>query len=162
MHLPIYERPVQFGGVSTQTTEESIPGEDVSKLQQVDHYMQKPDHDKGRTSRLNEAHISLPRDWTVDEVLDTVLTAWATLMDRYQRDIFHQFTWGIRDAGKDSAQCIPTPELELSNQTTAKSLTAKVGSVRTKDFAINEGSLLFLNDGTCAEVCMTKQHTQHH
>jgi hypothetical protein len=162
MHLPVGEHPIQLGGVATQATEESIPSDDVSKLQQIDPHMQKPGHDKGRTPRLNEAQIPLPQDWTVDEVLDTVLTAWTTLIDRYQRDLFHQFTWGVKDAGKDSAQCIPTPELELSKRKTVKSLTAKVGSVRTKEIAIHEGSLLFLNDGTSAEVCMLKVHMQHH
>jgi hypothetical protein len=162
MHLPSGEPLIQLEGVGMQTTEESIPSNDVPKPQQINHYMQKPDHGKDRTPRLNEAHIPLPQNWTVDEVLDTVLTAWITLIHRYQRDMFHQFTWGVRDAGKDTTQCIPTPELELSDRMTAKSLTAKVSSVRTKAFAINAGSLLFLNDGTSAEVCMMKKYTQHH
>jgi hypothetical protein len=161
MHLPSGERPIHLSSVAEQTVEQIMPGNGVSKPQETNLYMQRPDQDKGRTPKLNEAHIPLPKNWTADDVLDTVLTAWTILIVRYQRDTFYQFTWGIRDASKDSAQCISAPELDLSNQT-AKSLKAKVGSLRTKEYAINEDSLLFLNDGTSAEVCTIGKPIKHH
>ncbi|KAF7573968.1 Nonribosomal peptide synthetase 6 [Pyrenophora tritici-repentis] len=137
--------------MSGKTKEKTMPGNFVSTLQQIDQHMKEFDRHNAKTLKLNEAQISPPKDWTPDEVLDTVLTSWIILVERYQRDAFHQFTWGISDARTDSAQCIPATELDLSNQSAAKSLTAKIGSLRTKDHAINEGSKLFLNDGTTAE-----------
>jgi hypothetical protein len=162
MHLPHGESAIHFGSVSGKTTEDTVPSNGTSKLQQIDQYMKNPDRGNDQPSKSNEVRIPLPRNWTSDEVLDTILTAWTILIERYQRDLFHQFTWGLRDAGKDCTQCIPTTELDLSNQNVAKSLISKIGGLRSKDYTINEGSKLSLNDGTSAEVCKTMQHTKHH
>jgi hypothetical protein len=133
--------------------EDTTPSDRVSKLQRTDQHVKKAEQDNTQTTKENEVQISLPRDQSWDEVLDTILTAWTILVERYQRDLFHQFTWGVRDAGRDSAASIPTAQLDLPNQSTAKSLIAQISNARTRDHTLNAGSNIFLNDGTSAEVC---------
>jgi hypothetical protein len=160
MHLPNGDGAMHYGEVSRKNMDDAMPSDRASKLQRIDQYMKRPEQGNNRTMNKNQVEISLPQDRPWDEVLDTVLTAWTILVQRYQRDLFHQFTWGVRDAGNDSAACIPTAKLDLPNQSTAKSLTAHISSARTRDYTINAGSKLFLNDGTSAEVCTTLQLTK--
>jgi hypothetical protein len=140
--------------------DDAIPSGRASKLQRIDQYMKRPKQNNTQTTNTNEVQIPLPQGRSWDEVLDTVLTAWTILVERYQRDLFHQITWGVRGAGKDSAACIPTAKLNLLGQSTAKSLTSQISSVRTRNYTINAGSQLFLNDGTSAEVCTILQLTK--
>jgi hypothetical protein len=87
----------------------------------------------------------------MDAVLDIVLTAWTILIQRYQRDVFHRFSWGIKGAGSDKRQCVETGDLDLLNHSNAASLAAKIQEVRLKHVSLN-GTTIFLNDGTKEEV----------
>ncbi|KAF1941350.1 nonribosomal peptide synthetase 6 [Clathrospora elynae] len=104
----------------------------------------------GHVNKINEVHISLPGNLALDEVLDTVLTAWTILIQRYQRDVFHQFTWGAKGAGDNRSQCIPTSDLDLPSQKTVGGLKTRAGDVRSKDITI-EKDAIFLIDGTKEE-----------
>ncbi|KAF1911474.1 nonribosomal peptide synthetase 6 [Ampelomyces quisqualis] len=103
-----------------------------------------------RGKRSNNARIAIPQDCTLDAVLDTALTAWTILIQRYQRDTFHQFTWSIRGNSND-AQCIQTTELDFSGQKTAEGLRQRLSSLRPAGCALSQDSTIIMNDGTNAE-----------
>jgi hypothetical protein len=109
---------------------------------------EKNEHEK----KSNNAQIAIPQNYALDAVLDTVLTAWTILIQRYQRDTFHQFTWSIQ-GNDDDAQCMPTAELEFPRQKTAEDLRRKLSSLRPAGCALTQGSSIIMNDGTNAEVC---------
>ncbi|EOA91572.1 uncharacterized protein SETTUDRAFT_85461 [Exserohilum turcica Et28A] len=144
MHLPNgREHTVRFG---------ALPDEHVAKKVQSSSALDSQHHDgaektNGSVSKPNEARILLPNGSDRDSVLDTVLAAWAILIHRYQRDVFHQFTWGIKDQGNDSTQCISITEIDWASQQTAASLQAKISSVKSSQFKLGEDTTIFLNDG---------------
>lgn len=105
----------------------------------------------GFESKPNKVQLPLPRDLASDAVLDTVLTAWSILIQRYQRDVFHQFTWGINDASNGRKQCVSTSDLGLLEHNTAGSLRTKISHVKSRDIPFGQHSI-FLNDGTEEEV----------
>ncbi|KAJ4371135.1 Non-ribosomal peptide synthetase [Neocucurbitaria cava] len=150
MHLPNGEPLVRFSGVSEEPVEVKVQSNGVVKTQENGTNTNGTAHANQPVSQTNEVHISHPEDLAADAVLDTVLTAWTILVQRYQRDLFHQFTWGVKDAGADQIQCIPTPELGLLNHTTAGSLKGKVADVRSKVISVDK-TVIFLNDGTKEE-----------
>jgi hypothetical protein len=84
-------------------------------------------------------------------VLDIVLAGWTILVQRYQRDAFHQFTWGIKGAGSDNLQCIASEELNLLNHSNVDSLITKISELRLKNVSLDQATV-FLNDGTKEEV----------
>jgi hypothetical protein len=156
MHLSNSEHFVRFGGVSELPSNTKINGNGISKQQQNGSKFDNIKQEYGQVAKSNETHVSVPENRTPDEVLDTVLTAWAILIQRYQRDTFHQFTWKTNDAATDSAQCVLTAELDMATQTSAVGLSAKLSSMRANGCAINQSSTVILNDGTEAEVCLTR------
>lgn len=151
MHLPNgREHTVRFG---------ALPDEHVAKKVQSSSALDSQHHDgaektNGSVSKPNEARILLPNGSDRDSVLDTVLAAWAILIHRYQRDVFHQFTWGIKDQGNDSTQCISITEIDWASQQTAASLQAKISSVKSSQFKLGEDTTIFLNDGINEEVIL--------
>lgn len=151
MHLTNDEHVVRFSGVPEEHTEVKVQDNGIVKTEEKEtdtKDISKPDSGVPAT---NEVSIPLPDGLVTDAVLDTVLTAWTLLVQRYQRDLFHQFTWGIQDAGSDKIQCLPTPELDLLSHKAAGSLKARVADVRLKDVNIDKATI-FLNDGTQEEV----------
>lgn len=152
MHLPHNNHTVRFGGVSERVMERQLHNDDICKQQEDDHptkvCKQQTDQDLG----LNEVHIPLPQNHALDEVLDTVLAAWAILIYRYQRDTFHQFTWGLKNAGEHDVQCISATGLDIPNQSVIESLRQQISAIRSRSIVVDQKSTIFLNDGTEVEV----------
>lgn len=154
MHLPHGDQTVRFGAVTEYPVEKSLQSNGNLTSNQVDSHIDNAAKSNGHESKSNEVDIQIPQNRDVENVLTTILTAWTILIQRYQRDVFHQFTWGIKDAGDVYIQCIPTSELDLLKQEDTKSLNAKIDSVKSKDISPKQDTGIFLNDGTKAEVCI--------
>ena len=152
MHLKNGDHSMHYGGYSDWSTESHANNKDITKAQQFNGESQSCDNKNQHAAQPNEASVIIPSDRSLEEIVDTILTAWAVLIQRYQRDTFHQFTWGIKDRGSDAIQSVQTAELDISNQPNIKSLHSKVSEVRSRGASVDPGSTLFLNDGTEAEV----------
>lgn len=155
MHLKNGDHSIHFGGLSDRPADGFTDGKDGSKPQRhksEDHISSKQTE---HAARPNQGSVALPIDTSLDKVLDTVLTAWTVLIQRYQRDTFHQFTWGLKDVGQDATQCMQTTELKLADQKSVQSLYENVSNVRSRHLSVDSGSTIFLNDGTEVEVCTT-------
>jgi hypothetical protein len=88
-----------------------------------------------------------------EELLDTLLASWTLLLQRYQRDAFHKFTWGPADSSRDLVECIETECLELLKLETANELLTTVRNVVSKEvLGLESPLMLFFNDGTADEV----------
>ncbi|KAL5116376.1 Non-ribosomal peptide synthetase [Pleosporales sp. CAS-2024a] len=107
-------------------------------------------HDtNGHMTAKNEIQMPCPSVGQRHQLLDNLLLAWTILIQRYQRDTFHQFTWGIKSEAQNTVnQCISVAELDLSSLGGTQALRAKTSSVRRPDIALNQDSTLLLNDGT--------------
>ncbi|KAI2486702.1 Nonribosomal peptide synthetase 6 [Pyrenophora tritici-repentis] len=149
MHLPEGERTVRFSGV---------PDEHVKAVQNNGE-IHSPKHANSgdetarineQAAKANEIPIPLPRELSSDAVLDTVLAAWAILVERYQRDVFSQFTWGIKGGGGDSTQCLAAFNLDWRSHKTASGLKTKIQEQRLNNLSLGQGTLFF-NDGTLEE-----------
>ncbi|KAF2635407.1 nonribosomal peptide synthetase 6 [Massarina eburnea CBS 473.64] len=86
----------------------------------------------------------------LEPLLDTVLASWVLLVQRYQRDSFNCFTWGVKAL---ASQCIAAPELDLSKLSTAADLLGKMRSLRTREISqsVAEAPVLYFNDGSNEE-----------
>lgn len=92
------------------------------------------------------------KEQELDMVLDTLLASWILLVQRYQRDAFHRFTWGMAQSGQD-VQCIESERLELSKLETADELLPVVRDAISKETSgLKELSGIFFNDGSADEV----------
>jgi hypothetical protein len=154
MHLPNNEHIVRFRGLPDEHVEKKVQSNGAPETQEHGSRANGSNEAaprNGHVAKANEVHIPLPDNQAPDAVLNTVLSAWTILIQRYQREVFHQFTWGVKGAGNDSIQRILTSGLDLTNQTAARSLMKKIGDVRSKDIILDE-STIFLNDGTIEEV----------
>lgn len=151
MHLPNGNHVVRFGGVSKEPVEVKVQSNGIVKTEEHEPTLGTTLQEEAPISKANEVSIALPQDLAGDALLDTILTGWSILIQRYQRDLYHQFTWGLRDAQISDLQCIPTTDLDLLNQNTAGALKSKIGNVRSKDFNIDQATIV-LNDGTQEEV----------
>ncbi|KNG49863.1 nonribosomal peptide synthetase 6 [Stemphylium lycopersici] len=107
-------------------------------------------HANGHASKANEVRVVVPDSSDSDTVLDTILTAWAILLQRYQRETFNQFTWGLKGHSSASTQCISVGNLDWASQTTAATLRAKIGNVRSTEFSLKD-TTVFFSDGTNEE-----------
>ncbi|KAH9864443.1 Non-ribosomal peptide synthetase [Plenodomus biglobosus] len=152
MHLPNGDHMVRFSGVSEEHTEAKIQSngdvmvsENGTKLKGDSQVAQEE-----ISVAVNEVKIPIADGQDANTVLDAILTAWIILVQRYQRDVFHQFTWGIQGGGADHIQCIPTPDLDLANQQVVGQLKSKVRDLRSKDISLDQSNI-FLNDGTKEE-----------
>jgi hypothetical protein len=153
MHLPNGDHSVRFGGISEKPIEKRTQGDSISKTLDEELPINGSTGQESFGSKSNEVNLSLPQDRALDEVLDTVLAAWTILIHRYQRDTFHQFTWGIKDAGEDGFERVPTIELSLPDHKTASSLRSKIECLRSRSILTDPTSTIFLNDGSEVEVC---------
>lgn len=155
MHLPNGNNAVRFGSISEQSPKKKLRGNGVPKTQNEEVPPEGSSEQSRLTSMPNEVHIHLPQSQALSEVLDTVLTAWTILVHRYQCDTFHNFTWGVKDAGENGTQCLPTADIDLSNHNTANSLRQKLGGLRSNSIPTDSSSTIFLNDGSEAEVSIS-------
>lgn len=155
MHLPNgKENTVRFSGVTDEHVAKKVQSSNTFDNQE--HSLHSKDqnaigHTNGRFTKGNEIRVPLPSATDRNSVLDTVLTAWAILIQRYQRDVFHQFTWGLKDQGNDYAQCISVADIDWASHQTAASLKAKIGNARSAQVTLDETSI-FLRDGSPEEV----------
>jgi hypothetical protein len=152
MHLPNGIDNAHFGGrPEDQLNDEVFSINDVGQTKNST-YTNRSIETNGQHGDTNKVQISFPKDQSLDAILDIILAGWVVLAQRYQRDAFHSFTWGIKGAGSEKAQSIMSAELSLSNQTTVGDLVAKTKDLRLKDVSLDQATI-FLNDGTKEEVC---------
>lgn len=86
-------------------------------------------------------------------LLDSITAGWILLISRYQRDTFHNFTWGVKDA-VDSIQTVATEGMKLGEVVTVADLLEVVRRVRAREIEADGGETrVFFNDGTEDEVC---------
>lgn len=152
MHLSNEDHTLRFGGGGTQKLSEDMMHSNGKTKQPHAEFQDENSGEKNEHEKMsNNAQIAIPQNHALDAVLDTVLTAWTILIQRYQRDTFHQFTWSIKESG-DDAQCIPTADLDFTGLKTAGDLKSKLSSLRPAGCALTQGSTIVMNDGTSAEV----------
>ncbi|KAF2793291.1 nonribosomal peptide synthetase-like protein [Melanomma pulvis-pyrius CBS 109.77] len=99
----------------------------------------------------------------LDTLVDSVIAGWILLVQRYQRDSFHNFTWGLADSGDSVVQTVATTELKLESVVTVADLLAVVRGVRSREIKV-EGTepVLVLNDGTKDEWSFSANITFTH
>lgn len=154
MHLRNGEHVSNFSGAPEEHVAKKVQSNGASKThkqaatQNGDHEVL---HTNGHSSKANEIRALITSDLTPDAVLDTVLAAWTILIHRYQRDVFHQFTWGAVDGRDRASQCINTTDIKFTSHQTAGSLKSQIGNVRSKGYDAHNATL-FLNDGSLHEV----------
>jgi hypothetical protein len=152
MHLANGDHTLRYGGVAQEKTEVKVNGNGTMDVNENGAYTNgHTQMNSHPTEPSNGVEITALKDQPMDAVLDIVLTAWTILIQRYQRDVFHRFSWGIKGAGSDKRQCVETGDLDLLNHSNAASLAAKIQEVRLKHVSLN-GTTIFLNDGTKEEV----------
>ncbi|KAJ4313054.1 Non-ribosomal peptide synthetase [Neodidymelliopsis sp. IMI 364377] len=150
MHLPNGDHTLRYGGVTQEKTQVKINSNGTLDVNQDGAYNNVHEQANNLSVETNEVNITIPQDQPLDAVLDTVLTAWTIIVQRYQRDTFHQLSWGLKGAGSDKRQCITAVDLDLSSHSGTASLAAKIRDLRLKDVSLN-GTTIFLNDGTKEE-----------
>ncbi|KAF2023952.1 hypothetical protein EK21DRAFT_79818 [Setomelanomma holmii] len=157
MHLPNGDHGVRFGNIVSIPLESKVHSDSTSTSPNSGSNPRETTREIPPVSKPNKVLVEVRQDQALGEVLDTVLTAWTLLIQRYQRDTFHHFTWGIKDAGDRSIQCIDTLELDLPSHAATKSLTANINSLRSKEIVTEDPITIFLNDGTKEEAstCQT-------
>ena len=152
MHLANGDHTLRYGGVAQEKTEVKVNSNGTMDVNENGAYANGHTQTNGHsTEASNEVEITSLKDQPLDAVLDTVLTAWTILVQRYQRDVFHRFSWGIKGAGSDKRQCIETGDLNLLTHSNAASLATKIQGARLKDVSLDRATI-FLNDGTKEEV----------
>ncbi|KAF2130328.1 nonribosomal peptide synthetase 6 [Dothidotthia symphoricarpi CBS 119687] len=149
MHLPNGEPTIRFGEIPKERVEK-VYSNGTLDTQQNGTYSNGCAPTNRHVSDSNEVDIYVPKDLPQDSILDTVLAAWIVLIQRYQRDVFHQFTWGAKDAEKDKIQCISAGDLDSPSHETCDSLTTKLRNLRLRNISGDE-TTIFLNDGTSEE-----------
>lgn len=155
MHLPSgREDTVRLSGVTGEHVAKKVQSSSALNNQEHSLHSEETRHTNGHATKVNEVRVHLPNVTDQNTVLDTVLTAWAILIQRYQRDVFHQFTWGSKDQGDDSTQCISVAELDWASHQTAASLSTKIRNIKSAQFTLGETTII-LRDGTNEEVLST-------
>ncbi|KAF2021067.1 acetyl-CoA synthetase-like protein [Aaosphaeria arxii CBS 175.79] len=103
-----------------------------------------------RTEEENELIISIPKSTSQSDVLETLITSWIILVQRYQRDAFRAISWGLKDAANSELQCISAEQLQLQDLSTAEDLLQAVRKVTSKTIVSERGSdpILVFKDGT--------------
>jgi hypothetical protein len=158
MHLPNgREKTVRFSGVSDERAAKKVQSSNAFDSQE--HALHSANHNG--TSKANEIQVHLPNGAGCHSVLETVLTAWPILVQRYQRDVFHQFTWGLKDQENTSSQCITATDIDWANQKTAAGLREKISTVKSNQVTL-DGTTIFLRDGTNEEVILAMKEDELH
>lgn len=163
MHLANGDHTLRYGGVAQEKNKVKVSSNGLLDVNENGSYINGNTQTNGRTEEPNQVELTSFKDQSPEVALDAILTAWTILMQRYQRDVFHQFSWGIKGAGSNNRQLIPASELKLESHSSAASLARTIRDVRLKDVSI-DGSSIFLNDGTKEEVrrdiqCYTLSHS---
>lgn len=151
MHLANGEPTLRYGGVAQEKAEVKVNSNGTMNVNENGAYSIGHVQTNGESHESNELEITALEGKPLDVALDAILTAWTILIQRYQRDVFHQFSWGLLGAGSDGRQCIQTADLDLLNHKNATSLASKIHDVRLKNVSL-DGATIFLNDGTKEEV----------
>jgi hypothetical protein len=155
MNLPNGEQTVHASGVGDEHVEKKVQRNGASKTRGQDSHTNGHNgatQTNAHVSEANEVQIPFPNNLALEGILDTILTAWSILMRRYQRDAFHQFTWGLKGTtGSDKTQCISASGLDMLSLTTAGSLKTSVSEARSKSLSIDRATFM-VNDGTREEV----------
>ncbi|RYN51425.1 Nonribosomal peptide synthetase 4 [Alternaria tenuissima] len=146
MHLRNGEHASHFSGAPDEHIAKKVQSNGASTKNGNHEALNTNSH----SSKTNEARAKIPNNLTPDALLDTVLAAWAALMHRYQRDVFHQFSWGVVNANGRATQTINTAALNLTSHKTAASLRSQISNVRSKEYDAHNATL-FLNDGSTHE-----------
>ncbi|KAI4620847.1 NRPS [Alternaria metachromatica] len=153
MHLRNGEHVSNFSGAPEEHVAKKVQSNGASKTHKQA-ATQNGDHDvlhtNGHSSKANEIRALIPSSLASDAVVDTVLAAWSVLIHRYQRDVFHQFTWGAVDGRDQASQTINTTDINFGSHQTAGSLKSQISNVRSKDYDAHNATL-FLNDGSLHE-----------
>jgi hypothetical protein len=151
MHLANSEQTLRYGGVAQEKTEVKVNDNGSMDVNENGSSTNVHNHTNGQSTKSNEVELNALKGQPSDVALDAILTAWTILVQRYQRDIFHQFSWGVKGAGSEKRQCISTTELDLLSHSNATGLAAKLSETRLKGVSL-DGATIFLNDGTKEEV----------
>lgn len=150
MHLANGDHTLHYGGI-TQEKAEVKTNNNTMDIDEGKTFTNGQAQTNGHSTKVNEVDITLLEDLDPDAWLDAVLTAWAILVQRYQRDVFHQFSWGIKEPGSEKLQCISASDLDLLSHSNAATLAGKIHDLRLKNVSL-DGATVFLNDGTKEEV----------
>lgn len=155
MHLANGEQTLRYGGAAQDKTAVKVNDNGTIALSGSGAYTNEHVQTSGQSTESNEVELTSLKGQPLDEALNTILAAWTILIQRYQREVFHQFSWGVKGAGSDGRQCIQTTDLDLLNHKNATTLASKIRDLRLKDASLNEATI-FLNDGTKEEVRAAK------
>lgn len=155
MHLANSEQTLRYGGVAQEKADVKVKVK-VNDNGSIDvnengAYTNVHNQTNGQSTISNEVELTALKGQPSDAALDAILTAWTILVQRYQRDVFHQFSWGVKGAGSEKRQCILTTELDLLSHSNAAGLAAKLSETKLKNVSL-DGATIFLNDGTKEEV----------
>ncbi|KAJ8118438.1 hypothetical protein OPT61_g592 [Boeremia exigua] len=150
MHLANGENTLRYSGTAQEKTEVRVNSNGLMDVNENGSYTNGHTQTNGHTARPNHVELTPLKDQSLDAALDAILTAWTILVQRYQRDGFQQFSWGVKGAGSDKRQCIQATDLDLLNCSNAASLASKIREVRLQDVSL-DGVSIFLNDGTKEE-----------
>jgi hypothetical protein len=152
MHSTNGDHAPRFGGMPELHSEKNIQSHDFPKLEDDIVAIDGSTTVNAHTIKPNEVSVPIPQDLGIPEVLDAVLVAWVLLLHRYERDAFHQFTWGIKETPKDQMQCISAVDLDLTNQNSIVNLRHKIENIRTASITADCTSTIFMKDGSSVEV----------
>ncbi|KAF3037841.1 nrps [Didymella heteroderae] len=150
MHLANGGQTLRYGGVAQGKTEVKVNSNGTMDVNENGAYTNGHNSTNDPSTESNEVDITAFGEQSLDATLDAILTAWTILIQRYQRDVFHQFSWGIKGAGSDERQCVQTTDLDLLDHSNAACLASKIHDVRLKNVSL-DGATIFLNDGTKEE-----------
>ncbi|KAF2874354.1 nonribosomal peptide synthetase 6 [Massariosphaeria phaeospora] len=110
-------------------------------------------HTNGLEENGNEVFVLFNGDQALETLLGSVVAGWILLVYRYQRDSFHQITWGLKETEEANTRSISAGDLDLSNFTTVGNLLDKIQDLRARDISLDQfkNTVLFFNDGTPEE-----------
>jgi hypothetical protein len=111
----------------------------------------------------NEILVSTPSGKSRKEIVEAIIAGWILLVHRYQRDAFHNFTWGLEGAGNAGIQSIPATELNLLNNKTISDVLEVARSTKSNEIPIEQRGtpVLVFNDGTKDEVRRLYEAHEH-
>lgn len=158
MHLANGDHTLRYGGVAQEKTEVKVNSNGTMDVNENGSYTNGHTQTNEHTEESNQVELTSLRDRSSEAALDAILTAWTILVQRYQRDVFHKFSWGVKGAGSDKRQLVETADLDLEKHSNAASLAAKIRDVRLKNVSL-DGQSIFLNDGTKEEVRTSSQRS---
>jgi len=96
MHLANSEQTLRYGGVAQEKADVKVKVK-VNDNGSIDvnengAYTNVHNPTNGQSTISNEVELTALKGQPSDVALDAILTAWTILVQRYQRDVFHQFS----------------------------------------------------------------------